>query len=237
MRAGTSRLAPVSLLGKRYDAGVELPDGEWLFPGWQAADITLTEEPTMFRMRTLIVPLAAMALTGSLAACQPDAAETGDEAAIPDEADTDAAMAVNEAAQLPDTTETAVWNHLQEADYRANWDLWPGTDELYEGTEPHGMLLTTYANATASTALAEGMVGDLPEGSIIVKENYMPDSTFAAATVMMKVDGYNVDHQDWLFAKYQPDGTVDAFGRAQGCQTCHQQAEGDDYIYTPVSGM
>lgn len=191
----------------------------------------------MFRMRTLIVLLTAVAFTGSLAACQPDASDTTDEAATPDEVDTDAAMATDDATQRPDTTEAAVWNHLQDADYRANWDLWPDKGELYAGTEPHGMLLTTYANSTASAALAEGMGADLPEGSIIVKENYMPDSTFAAATVMMKVDGYNPDHQDWLFAKYQPDGTVDAFGRAQGCQACHQQADGDDYVYTPVSGM
>lgn len=54
------------------------------------------------------------------------------------------------------------------------------------------MLLTTYANTTAYQALQAGQVADLPPGSIIVKENWMPDSTFDAATVMYKVDGYRL---------------------------------------------
>lgn len=135
----------------------------------------------------------------------------------------------------PDTTEAAVWTHLQEEAYRDNWALWPGTGELYSGTEPHGMLLTTYLNATAEEALAGGTdAGDLPFGSIVVKENYMPDSTYAAATVMYRVEGYNPDHDDWLFAKYNgPRGEVEAFGRAAGCQACHQEAQ-TGYIYTSV---
>ena len=186
----------------------------------------------MSSIRITTLPLIALMLGLPMAACQPET-DGSDDTAMDDVA-MDDGMDDGMAHASPDTTDAAVWAHLQEVDYRANWDLWPGTSELYAGTEPHGMLLTTYANATASAALADDMVNDLPEGSVIVKENYMPDSTFAAATVMMKVDGYNPDHDDWLFAKYQPDGTVDAFGRAQGCQSCHQQAEGGNYIYTAV---
>ena len=53
----------------------------------------------------------------------------------------------------------------------------------------------------------------------------MPDSTFAGATVMSKVADYNPEHQDWLFAKYDPRGTPEDFGRAAMCQECHQQAK------------
>lgn len=179
------------------------------------------------------LPLVALALALPLSACAPED-DAADDATVEGEAVDREEMANMNGMEMPDTTESAVWAHLQEADYRANWQLWPGTEELYAGTEPHGMLLTTYANSLAMEALADGSADDLPEGAIIVKENYMPDSTFAAATVMMKVDGYNPDHANWLFAKYQPDGTVDAFGRPAGCQSCHQQAEGDSYIYTAV---
>jgi hypothetical protein len=134
----------------------------------------------------------------------------------------------------PDTTAEALWRHLQAEDYRRNWKLWPGKGQLYSGTEPHGMLLTTYANDIAQQALAKGQVTGLPAGSIIVKENYMPDSAFAAATVMYKVDGYNPDHQNWLFAKYDPKGNTEAFGRAPMCQACHQGAKSGAYIFTPV---
>jgi hypothetical protein len=95
------------------------------------------------------------------------------------------------------------------------------------------MLLTTYANSTADDALLAGDVADLPPGSIIVKENWMPDSTYAAATVMYKVAGYNPDHQDWLFAKFDPSGTPEAFGRVPMCQDCHGNAEAG-YIFTAV---
>lgn len=137
-------------------------------------------------------------------------------------------------AQAPDTTVEALWRHLQDEGYRQNWSLWPGKGELYAGTEPHGMLLTTYVNEAGRRALPQG-VENLPAGAIIVKENYMPDSTFAAATVMYKVDGYNPEHANWLFAKYDSTGAAEAFGRAEGCTSCHQAAE-SGYVYTPVGG-
>lgn len=152
------------------------------------------------------------------------------------------AGATDEPAQAPagvaaqataDTTADALWSHLQNERYRENWRLWPGKGQLYAGTEPHGMLLTTYANGIAHDALLSGQVANLPAGSIIVKENYMPDSTFAGATVMSKVAGYNPEHQDWLFAKYDPQGTPEDFGRPAMCQSCHQQAA-SGYVYTAV---
>ena len=82
-----------------------------------------------------------------------------------------------------DTTGAAIWAHLQQSDYRSNWTLWPGKGELYTGQEPHGMLLTTYLNDLALQALSSGASSMAP-GSIIVKENYMPDSTLAAVTTM-----------------------------------------------------
>ena len=142
-------------------------------------------------------------------------------------------VAAAPAVALPDTTAAALWAHLQTVDYRQSWSLWPGKDSLYAGSEPHGMLLTTYANEVAHGALLGGTVANLPNGSIIVKENYMPDSTFAGATVMYKVSGYNPNHRDWLFAKFDPQGTPEDFGRAPMCEACHQQAP-SGYIYTAV---
>lgn len=158
-----------------------------------------------------------------------------------DDADEDPTMEMDAAAapqvsqiRGPDTTAAGLWTHLSDARYRDTWSLWPGKDRLYTGTEPHGMLLTTYVNGVAAEALRNGQVADLPVGSIIVKENWMPDSTFDAATVMYRVAGYNPDHQDWLFAKYDEAGAADAFGRAPMCQSCHQSAP-SGYIYTPVA--
>lgn len=143
---------------------------------------------------------------------------------------------VEEAVQqvaLPDTTADAVWSYLESADYAANWDMWPGKERFYAGTEPHGMLLTTYVNSAANDALAN-WTQSMPEGAIIVKENYMPDSTLAAVTVMYKSPGYNPEHNDWWFLKRLADGTVEASGRVEGCQNCHGGAKANDYIMTPI---
>ena len=132
---------------------------------------------------------------------------------------------------LPDTTAQGVWSYLQDVDYES-WQLWPGKGELYEGTEPHGMLLTTYLNDTAYEALTTGS-GPLPAGSIVIKENYAPDSTLVAVTVMYAAEGYDAEHNDWFWAKYQTDGSVDAAGRVESCQTCHASGE-RGFLRTPV---
>ena len=182
-------------------------------------------------MRMLAMTAGTMFITSLLATGCVESEETVEDevgAAAPAQSEDRAA------ASLPDTTAEAVWAYLRQQDYRASWRLWPGKDRLYEGTEPHGMLLTTYANDVAQRALANGDVANLPPGSILVKENYMPDSTFDAATVMYRVAGYNPEHEDWLFAKYDAEGAADAFGRAPMCQACHEQAEAG-YVYTEVT--
>lgn len=131
----------------------------------------------------------------------------------------------------PDPTGTALWNHMQEEDYQNNWQLFPGTEELYEGTEPHGARLTIYVNDEAYNAIMSGTT-PLPGGAIVVKENYMPDSTLAAITTMLKVEGYNSEHNDWFWLRNNPAGVIDAEGRVDGCQTCHAEASATDYIYT-----
>lgn len=166
-----------------------------------------------------------------IAACAPD--EGAEQYAEPPEPPAAAAPAALGAA-MPDTTAASLWAHLQGADYRA-WQLWPGKGELYEGTEPHGMLLTTYVNALALGALATG-VPTLPAGAIVVKENYMPDRTLAAVTVMYKVPGYAPDAGDWFWAKYLPDNSVEASGRVPMCQACHSANAAADYLLTPLPG-
>jgi hypothetical protein len=147
-------------------------------------------------------------------------------------------MAAMEAGQAsgtdwPEPDAEAMWSHLQEQSYAESWALWPGTERLYEGTEPHGALLTTYVNETAQDALA-GLTGEMPRGSIIVKENYKPPQQLMSVTVMYKAsEGYNPEHNDWYWLKRLADGTVEASGRAAGCQACHGVSE-NDYLRTPL---
>lgn len=144
-------------------------------------------------------------------------------------------------AARPDTTASGLWEYLQEVDYRDEWSLYPGTAELYEGQEPHGMLLTTYVNSRAQEAIS-GASGQLPDGAVVIKENFRPDSSLAAITVMYKRDGYDTEHNDWYWVKYLPDGSVDnggkASGRVPGCINCHGGMADNDYIMTgPLGGQ
>jgi len=179
-------------------------------------------------MRSLSVPrclaLFALALPG-LVACQPDA-----------EVEFDGVEAIDPVEVPMDTTVAAVRGHLDIENYQENWSMWPEREALYSGAEPHGLLLTTYVNDIARTgidAMREGALTEMPFGAVVVKENYMPDSTLDAITVMYKHEGYNPEHNDWYWVKYLADRTVEAAGRADGCIGCHAQAgENRDYLLT-----
>ena len=179
----------------------------------------------------LVLSVVAVALAGG---CGPaDENGEGEEAAPVLQAPAVAAA---------DTTGAAIWAHLQESDYQSTWTLWPEKGELYAGQEPHGMLLTTYLNDVALQALSSGASSMAP-GAIVVKENYMPDSTLAAVTTMFKVEGYNPDVNDWFFTKHLASGDLDLTpdgmameGRLAGCTNCHGAVESNDYLFSGQLG-
>jgi hypothetical protein len=136
--------------------------------------------------------------------------------------------------EMPATEGKALWDYLTKVKYQKSFTLWPGKGMLYKGTEPHGALLTTYVNKTALDAI-KGKKGAMPAGAIVVKENYMPDKMLAAITVMYKVTGYNPEGGDWFWAKYTPDGKIEAEGKsdmAGMCIGCHGKAKGNDFLFT-----
>jgi len=110
------------------------------------------------------------------------------------------------------------------------WELWPGKGKMYAGTEPHGVLLTTYVNDIAIKSLSKK--NGLKNNSIIVKENYTPEKKLAAVTVMYKVKGYNAAVGDWFWVKYDPNFDILAEGKVKGCIACHGSAKGNDYVFT-----
>ena len=170
--------------------------------------LMLPEEPGMQRMLFWVPVVGIVAMVLILAAC------TG-----------------SDGPDLPDTTSDSLLAYLEEVDYQNNneWKLFPGSTEKYAGTDPHGMLLTTYVNPAAFEAIEAG--GTTPPGSILVKENYTPEGVLAATTTMYKSEGYNPDHSDWYWMKVLADGTVEKKGMVKGCQDCHVDAR--DYIFGP----
>lgn len=139
-----------------------------------------------------------------------------------------------------------LWGALQEAKL-------VGKDSIqsfpYEGNPPHGVWLTN---------LETRITVNGHTGEVLVKKNYGPSADadpteimtdrmkhLGAVTVMFKREaGYDSDNQNWFWAKYLPDGSLDknpkgmqlagrvAKGANQGCIACHAAAPGGDYIFS-----
>jgi len=119
--------------------------------------------------------------------------------------------------------------HITKTDPYVKWNLMPGTTRMRQGLEPHGALQNVYVNKLAMKAFKD-KAGSLPDGAIIVKENYTPDGKLAAVTVMNKKKGYNPEAGDYLWLKYTPDMKIQAQGKADPCIKCHAKAKDNDWV-------
>lgn len=132
---------------------------------------------------------------------------------------------------MPKADGDKLWTYITETSSYLGWGFWPGHTELYEGKSPHGAYLRLYANPIALKAAREGK--SMPDGAIIVKENYGKDrKTLMAITPMYKVKGYNPDGGDWFWAKYGPGGNIMKAGKPKGCVSCHRVKQKSDWLFT-----
>ena len=130
----------------------------------------------------------------------------------------------------------ALWGWLRKANY-TKWNGVGGAPPAFEvGESPHGALIKTYVSAKAATDLK-----NLPNGSVVVKENYSPDKRLMAITVMHRSKGYDPKNGDWYYAKYMPDGKIaktppemksmPIAGKFKMCIECHSGAGGNDFAF------
>ena len=132
---------------------------------------------------------------------------------------------------LPAADGKAVYTYITKDNPYQDWALFPGKGKFYKGQHPHGALLTTYVNKVALDGINQ-RVGTLADGAIVIKENYMPDKTLGAVTVMYRVNGYDPEAGDWFWAKYNADGAIAKEGKVAGCIGCHTAAINNDWIFT-----
>ena len=143
---------------------------------------------------------------------------------------------VNYASQL--------WSALEKASL-----VGPGAVQStpYEGQEPHGAILVVLEqNVSVGGHTGVAIVKNNYGGEGVSKETVAndPGKYLAAVTVMyQREQGYDPDHQNWFWAKYNPDGTLQANpkgmqlagrvakGAEKGCIACHDGAAGDDYVF------
>jgi hypothetical protein len=117
----------------------------------------------------------------------------------------------------------------------------------YKGTHPHGAVLDTI-NSRVTVRGHNGLVfvkrNYGGEGATVASVSTDPAKHLKAITVMFqREDGYDSDNQNWFWAKYLVDGSLDknpkgmalagrvAKGKSKGCIACHTAAPGGDYLF------
>jgi hypothetical protein len=134
---------------------------------------------------------------------------------------------------LPEGEGQALYDYILKTDYQ-NWDLWPGKQALRPSTHPHGKFITTYVNKPALKAIHK-KTDPLPDGSIVIAENFSPDKTLAVISVMYKKAGYNPQGGDWFWAEYGVDGKTRREGKEFYCFSCHQRQKQQDFLFSGIS--
>ncbi len=125
----------------------------------------------------------------------------------------------------------AIWSHLKNADYKQTFTLWPGTKEFAKGNSLHASLTSIRVNRTALDGI-NGKQGEMPLGSLIVKENFDDGKILQNIVVMFKARSYNPAAGNWFWVKYGPDGEIQMEGRAKPCIGCHEEKKSNDFICT-----
>jgi cytochrome P460 len=139
-------------------------------------------------------------------------------------------------ATLPGADAAQLFNYIKNQNPYTSWAAWPLTTKLYPGRDPHGAFLNNYVSDIAAASIAAATdpsaLHGMANGSIVVEENYGPDKTLAALTVMYRVQNFNPAAGDWFWAEYLPDGTVVLSGKVDGCIGCHVTVNANDMLFT-----
>ncbi len=135
---------------------------------------------------------------------------------------------------LPPLEGKALWTYITVTDPYMNWKHWPGYEGMYPG-ETHAPFLKLFVNDRAYEAIQSGRL-PLPDGSIIVKENYDKDKiTLKVVSPMYKVKNYNPEGGDWFWAKYGTEGSIEAAGEVRACIDCHKKKKDQDWLFTKMN--
>lgn len=114
--------------------------------------------------------------------------------------------------------------------FTAGYATW---DELAKGLPPRDGDPHLGTKNVFSTNRPSG--DSFPAGTIIVKEAIRPGKNFVGLiATMRKVDGADLDHNDWVFVEYTRESGGEPFSEVASdavCWSCHMGAEKTDYVF------
>lgn len=133
-------------------------------------------------------------------------------------------------AQVSEPGAAAIFSEITDVDGYKEWSIWPGNESLEEGTGVHGEYVTVYVSDNAISSAESG--GEmLPYETMVVKEGFNADEELTGIYLMYKIEDYDPRNNDWFWAAYSPDGSVNAEGRVDGCINCHDDVNAADYVF------
>ena len=134
------------------------------------------------------------------------------------------------AGQSP--TGAQLFTRITQDDPYQEWAQFPDHGGILSSALPHGPMSQVFINREVESAL-ETFDGELPDGSIIVKENIgaSPNVTEAVLTVMWKVREFDPANHDWFWANMTMEGEIVAEGKVQACAACHGGARTNDFVF------
>ena len=122
-----------------------------------------------------------------------------------------------------------------------SWGSWKDTHTdlsvVKESLAPHGIAVRTFVNTVGKDAEAS-FTGALPDGTIIVKENFNVAATEVTGstpiknlTVMYKSAGFSASQNDWYWLAAKSREVVAESGQVDFCTDCHAGVTGHkDYV-------
>lgn len=130
---------------------------------------------------------------------------------------------------MPEATGQAVADFITKTSPYEKWSLVPGTTPFRAGKSPHGALQNVYANDIAMKAFAAGTL-PMPDGSIIVKDNFNAEKQRVGLTIMYKKAGFNPEGHDYFWLRLDADKKPVMEGKLASCAGCHAQASATDLL-------
>ena len=150
-------------------------------------------------------------------------------------------------SKMPPAEPAALWTYITETDSYQQWKPYPakGKEGLYAALErgrtpamnPHGAYMKFFSNEIALRGAQQDGGQPMPEGTILVMENYDKDKkTLLSVTVMYKIKEFDPEHGDWFWGIYAPDGKAGDSGKVKSCTDCHVLKKSHDWIFAGGSG-
>lgn len=137
--------------------------------------------------------------------------------------------------QTPAEFYNSFWRYIVKRD--AAYNTWKvlAREPTEDGIEnPHSTISKTYVDKVGSANSA-----NLPNESILVREDYDSEKKRQSISVMYRVKDYDKVHGNWYWIKYLEDGSVarssdgkTLAGKITSCIQCHAKAKGQDFVFS-----